>query len=442
MLVTPLLIAQMVLGQAAFTVGDVLVVPDPGGTGHASSNLAAGVGSTLCAFGARGLYSARPDVFDGVVVFTTSSMSGGLLGNSATPKGTIVRATASGTGYGTPLIPLPASEYGSAGKLGQCVFMGPVQNAPLNPDEDYRQPSFGGGSSPTGLTGIEVLGHEYGHHWLVFSAFDQGNGLDVLHRADTRDSTDGSAPNRMASATLHYSHLADSRSVMFGNFITPLGNGQYRLEGGERKYGALDQYLMGLRAAEETPPLRVLDDGSGMGLVGTPLRRGESEVVNAQDEVLVSVADFIRAQGPRVPAFPTAPRCFRVAFVLVLAPGATSATSDQLAVVEAYRKRWEGWFFQATEGRAATVTSLNAATACPEPALAPAADGGTTEEPDAGNSPSVAPDAGLNEATDAGDDLPGTTKIRPGCGCTGLAGSALPAAWLLALLALRRKVVR
>jgi hypothetical protein len=436
MLAMSLLLGQLLLGQSGTVIGDIVVVTDPNGTGHANTNVAAGVGSTLCAYGARGLYSVRPDIFDGVVVFTTSSMTGGFLGgNSATPKGTIVRATSTGTGYGTPLIPLPASDYGSPARLGQCVFMGPVQNAPLNPDEDFRQPSFGGGSSPTGLTGIEVLGHEYGHHWLVFSAFDQGNGLDVLHRADTGD---GNSSTPSTSATLHYSHLADSHSVMFGNFVTPLGGGQYRLEGGERKYGALDQYFMGLRAPEETPAMRVLDDGSGMGLVGTPLRRGESAVVTAQDEVLLSVADFVRAQGPRQPAFPTAPRCFRVAFVLVLAPGATTPTSEQFAVVEAYRKRWEGWFAAATDGRAATVTDLDAAATCPEPTLVTVADGGV----DAGGSPAQDGGALVQPAQDAGAGVDAgvadrTSKLKPGCGCNG----SLPLPWTLGAFAwaLRRR---
>jgi uncharacterized protein (TIGR03382 family) len=195
---------------------------------------------------------------------------------------------------------------------------------------------------------------------------------------------------------------------------------------------------MGLRSAEETPPLRVLDDGSGMGLVGTPLRRGEAQVVTAQDEVQVSVADFVRAQGPRQPAFPNAPRCFRVAFVLVLAPGATSPTSEQFAVVEAYRKRWEAWFTTATDGRAATVTELDANAACPEPPLSGPQDAGV----DAGE---VAQDAGAPESpagnaggtADAGEDLPGTSKVKSGCGCT----ATTPAPWFLLAFgwALRRR---
>ncbi|MEN9799628.1 MAG: Tol-Pal system protein TolB, partial [Pseudomonadota bacterium] len=264
---------------------------------------------------------------------------------------------------------------------------------------------------------------------------------EVLHRGDTREPLDGQETNRLSLVTLHYSALADSQSVMFGNFITPLGGGQYQLSGGTRKYGPLDQYLMGLRAPEETPPMRVLDDGSGMGAAEMPLRRGETKTASALDEVWVSVADVVRAQGPRLPAFPDARRCFRVAFVLVLAPGATTATAEQLARVEAYRTRWESWFLFATDGRAATVTTLDPAAACPAPLL-PAADAGTAGE-DAGSTEQDAggpTQDGGTSAQDAGNGQPDTGKLKPGCGCNG-AGAApwLVAFALWALRASRRR---
>jgi hypothetical protein len=440
-MLAPALLVHLVLAQAGTVVGEIVVVNDASGTAHSTSNLVAGVGSTLCAFAARGLSNQRPDVFDVVVAFTTNPLTGGLISNAATPKGTLVRSTSTGAVLGSPLIVLPPSEYGSPSRLAHCVFMGPVQNAPANPDDDFRAPSFGGGTTPTGLTGIEVLGHEFGHQWLVQSAFDSGAGRSALHRADAREPANGTQMDRSSLATLHYSHLADSESVMFGNFITPLGNDQYRLSGGARKFGPLDQYFMGLRSPAETPPMRVLDDGSGMGLIGTPLRRGETETVTAQRELLVSVDDFIRVQGPRVPAFPAARRCFRVAFVLVTAQG-TTATQAQLDLVDAYRRRWESWFTQATDQRANSVTSLEVFAECPEPALSvdagvPAEDAGVevdggTEEVDAGTNPMMTPDAGDPEELGRVD----TGKIRPGCGCS--SGAEFAACFALAFLSRRR----
>ncbi len=432
----------LLMSQVGTVSGEVIVVPDSSGAGHTTSNLIAGLGSTLCAFGAKGVYAAKPDLFDVVVVFTTNPLTGGGLTNSATPKGTIVRSTSTGAMYGSPLIVLQPSEFGSASRLSHCVFMGPVQNLPAMPDDDFRQPAFGGGTMLSGVTGIEVLGHEFGHQWLAFSAFDQGNGLDVLHRADAREPLMGMQTSRVSAATVHYSHLTDSRSVMYGNFITPLGGDQFRMSGGERGFGPMDQYFMGLRPASETPPLLVLDDGSGMGLIGTPLRRGETQTVTAT-AVNVPVDDFIRAQGPRVPAFPNAKRCFRVAFVLVTAQG-TTATADQLALVDRYRQRWESWFSTATDGRGNSVTSLDVFAECPEPPLGMDAgvvvvmDAGTPTELDAGTmQPPL--DAGVEPEPDAGPGDDGridTGKIRPGCGCAGSTDFTLAA---LLLVSLRRR---
>ncbi|MFO0600256.1 MAG: hypothetical protein U0228_33410 [Myxococcaceae bacterium] len=437
------LAAALVLSQTGTVQGEVVVVPDSSGSGHMTSNLVAGLGSTLCAFGARGLYAVKPDVFDAVVVFTNNPLTGSALTGAATPKGTLVRATSTGSGYGSPLIVLQPSEYGSAARLTHCVYLGPVQNLPAQPDDDFLLPMFGGGTSPSGTTGVEVLGHEFGHQWMAGSAFDQGQGLDVLHRADDRQPLMGTQTSRVSAATLHYSHLADSRSVMYGNFITDLGGGSYRLAGGPRGYGPMDQYFMGLRAPQDTPPLLVLDDGSGMGLIGTPLRRGETQTVTGMSAVNVSVDDFIRAQGARAPAFPQAKRCFRVAFVLVTQQG-TTASVDQLALVDRYRQRWESWFGPATDGRGNTVTTLDVFADCPEPSLGADAgvDAGVAPEMDAGvdAGADVVVDAGA-PASDAGSGDDGridTGKIRPGCGCGGGADLALLCLVVLPLLPRRR----
>lgn len=445
-MLSTLLVVKLTLAQAGVVHGDVVVVADTNGGAHTTSNLVAGLGSTLCAFGARGLYFAKPDVFDVVVTFTTHPLSGSPVGSPATPKGTVVRATGTGYTWGSPLIVLQPGEFGSPSRLSHCVYMGPVQNLPADPDDDFLLPSFPTGTMPSGVTGIEVLGHELGHHWLVQSAYDQGGGLRAMHRADGREPADNPA-DRVSMAQLHYSHLADSQSVMYGNFITPLGNGQFRLEGGARKFGPMDQYFMGLRAPEDTPPMLVINDGSQMGLIGTPLRRGESQVVSGT-AVNVSVADFVRAQGVRTPAFPDAKRCLRVAFVLVTQQG-TTATPQQLALVDAYRRRFERWFPFATDGRANGVTSLDVFEPCPEPPL----DGGVVEPVDAGVEVDAGVDAGATTEDDAGVELPGeeepprdggfydptTKKYRPGCDCTSV--PALSALALgLVLSSLRRRL--
>ncbi|MGV3622553.1 MAG: hypothetical protein ACO1OB_17170 [Archangium sp.] len=448
-MVSSFLVVQLALSQAGVVNGEVVVVADTNGAAHTTTNIVAGLGSTLCAFGARGVAYAKPDVFDVVVTFTNHPLTGSPLTSNATPKATIVRASGTGYTWGSPLIVLQPSEFGSAAKLSHCVFMGPVQNLPADPDADFLQPAFPTGTMPSGTTGIEVLGHEFGHHWLVQSAYDQGQGLRAMHRSDTREGG-STLEERVSIAQLHWSHLADTQSVMYGNFITPLGNGQFKLEGGARKFGPMDQYFMGLRSPEETPPMLVINDGSQMGLIGTPLRRGESATVSGT-AVNVSVADFVRAQGVRTPAFPNAQRCFRLAFVLVTQQG-TTATAAELALVDAYRRRFEGWFRFATDNRANAVTSLDVFEPCPEPPLG--SDGGV--EVDAGlpevDAGAIEVDAGLISDAgmeppvqmpmpDGGSVEPGTDtmKFRPGCEC-----DSMPAGGLLltVLLASRRRKVR
>lgn len=109
-----------------------------------------------------------------------------------TPAGNIVRQTDQGVVQGGFFIQQPPSAYGSPARLSHCVFMGPKRLLPANPDAAFLQPSGPfGGLSPTGMTAIEVLGHEYGHHWLAGMTYDLGDGArpQTLLRGDTRDGT-------------------------------------------------------------------------------------------------------------------------------------------------------------------------------------------------------------------------------------------------------------
>jgi hypothetical protein len=322
--------------------------------------------------------------------------------------------------------------------------MGPMRMLPANPDGAYLTPAgpVGTATVNSGMTGVEVLGHEYGHHWLLGVVYDKadGQGPQTLLRADTRMGGTGVGPS--TSATLHYSSLVDSHSVMWGSFITPMGGGSYKLEGGDRKYGFLDQYLMGLRSAAETPALLAIDDGSHLGMMGTTLAKGATETTTGT-AVHVDVQDVVRALGPRSPAYPAAQHCFRVAFVLVTQPGYTATAAD-IATIDAYRKRFESWFSWATDGRGFVDTRLDAADAC-KAVVVPPADAGTPVV-DAGL-PEV--DAGAPEVIDAGEPEPvvdagvidegnDTKKLKPGCGCNGV-GAEVPFALFGVLALLRRR---
>lgn len=477
------LVAGAAWGQVS-VVGDIVVVSDPSG---AITNLVAGMNpgvpipspqEQFCRAAYNQLRTVLGDDYDGIVAFTTSEQ---LTDLNNVWQGSPVRVD--GTGYGRTNQPWANTYQGQ--KLGQCVFMGTLgrtagfipgmsgtEALPAQPDDAWK-PSLGiplpGVSS---LTGIEMLGHEYGHHWLMGIEFDQADGRGPQHfiRAFNDDSsTGGGAPNQ------HYSHLADSRSVMYGECITDLGNGSFRIAGCQRKYSHIDQYLMGLRAPEDVTPMLVLEDPAnpGRGVDSVALgATASAKTVTGYTRHDVSADDIIRAMGSRSPAWPVAKHCWKVAFVVVLTPGQTAVPAAMLAKVERYRARWGPWFQFATDGRGTMDTQVYGTT-CDGTVLtpdagtpvvdagAPVIDAGTpvvdagTQPPefDAGSHETLEPDAGA-EAPDAGDitDTPqepvdaGPSKwdswqppntLRPGCGCGATGG--LGALWLLALAAAARR---
>lgn len=455
------------------TVGDLYVVQDPSGS---ITNLVASMmpGSIFpppqeqfcrAAFNAIRA-SGAPDDFDGVFAFSTSDQITDL---SNVWMGPAVRSAA--TGIGRDGVFPSVNTYNST-KLGQCVYMGALgttkgfipglpgsEPIPADPDADWS-PSLGVPlPGVTSLTGIEMMGHEYGHHWLLGIEFDQADGRGKQHfiRALTGDNPEG---GQMGHPNQHYSRLTDSRSVMYGECITDLGGGSFKLQGCPRKYSHIDQYLMGLRGENEVSPMMVLEDPAapGQGVDSLPMSRTSSgQTVSGLVRHDITAAEIIRAMGPRVPAYPNAQRCWKVAFIVVLAPGQTAVPAAMLTKVQKYQQRWGPWFNMATDGRGTMLTSLTGP-GCPTP------DGGVVVEPDAGV---VEPDAGMAEEDAGVVDPPdagggevitptpdagttkgptkeetrvdiGTTKLRPGCSCGAAEGLVLAA--LVGLLARRRRV--
>ena len=199
-----LTIALALAGTRAAAQSDVAVVLDTNGAIHGGFPLQ----SAFCRETAKRFLQANPDQFDGVVTFTTRSLSD--LEN--VQQGTPVMLTAQGIST-SPSFNFSAS-YGSNNKLAQCVFMGSLQKLPNNPDGPV-QVFFG---LPLGLTGVELVGHEYGHHWLLWLMYYKADGRGPQHLLRGYES---GSPNG------HYNYHADSHSVMYGNFITDHGNGSF-----------------------------------------------------------------------------------------------------------------------------------------------------------------------------------------------------------------------
>jgi len=341
--------AGLSLSASAQDVGDVAVLQDTTGQVHTPAGFEA-LQSWFCKAAARKFYETHGDVYDGVVTFTTRQLND----VENVQQGTPVRGTAQGIGRDGWQYLYGPSAYGSAGRLAQCVFMGALGKLPDSP-EGPATALFG---LPLGLTGMELLGHEYGHHWLFSVNYDKADGAgprDLLRGySDNAEDPSASYPNN------HYNAYSDSQSVMYGNFLQsgPPGGGagSYTFTGGVRGYGALDQYLMGLRSACEVPPLLAVDDGSGHGSDAVSTPRNQSISVNGTG-VEVTIDDVVRANGARVPDALASQKCWRVAFVLV-ADGNTPPTAAQVAKVDAYRSQFRTWFAQATGGRGSVDTRL------------------------------------------------------------------------------------
>jgi hypothetical protein len=482
------------LGQVSI-VNDLVVVQDPGGgiNGLVGMNNMSIFPSKQEQFCRAAFNAARQgglaDNFDGIFSFTTSEALSDI---DNVWQGPPVRQTATNIGRNGPF--LNTASYNSQ-KLSQCVFMGTLgrtgsffpglpagpEAIPADPDAAWA-PSLGipipGVQS---LSGIEMFGHEYGHHWLNGVEFDQNDGRGRQHfiRGFNEGNNEG---GQMGFPNQHYSHMADSRSVMYGECITDLGNGSFRFEGCQRKYSHLDQYLMGVRGACEVSPMMVLEDPANPGKGSDVIAMGRTSSGLTRTGLTrhdVTIEEIQRAMGVRSPAYPNAPRCWRVAFVVVLAPGQTTVPPAMLAKVERYRQRWSQWFTNATDGRGTMRTNVigpgcpvqvpiadpcnpDAGVRWPDGGVYVPDDAGVIEEPDAGaeepdagaiepdagpvvvDAGSAEPDAGpTGTPGDAGVD-PGEclncdlTKIRPGCGC-GAADASLLLAALGVLLARRRR---
>lgn len=465
-------LATVVAAQPISVSGDIVLVQDPTGaiTNLVGMNNQAIFPSHQEQFCRAAFNAARgaglSDDFDGVITFSAAET---LTDLDNVWQGSPVRSD--GSGYGRTNSP-SMNSYSSS-KISQCVFMGTLgrtasflgggfgpEALPADPDGDWA-PSLGiqipGVKS---LTGIEMMGHEYGHHWLLGIEFDQNDGRGRQHfirgYSEGQDGMNG-YPNQ------HYSRHADSRSVMYGECITDLGNGSFKLEGCARKYSQIDQYLMGLRGANEVSPMLVLEDpadpGKGVDAVAMG-RTSSATTVTGKTRHDITADEIIRAMGARIPAYPTARNCWRVAFIVVLAPGQTSIPQAMLDKVNRYKNRWGPWFSFATDGRGTMDTRIIGG-GCLVPSTdagVPVIDAGVSE-PDAGteeDAGTIETDAGVSETPDAG--TPATedagvidrgpskddTRIdigtfRPGCGCNAGGAEWLGLIALLGVLARRKQ---
>lgn len=275
---------------------------------------------------AGAFYSRFGDDYQQLIVYTNRSYIP--RSRSAFAFETTIRNGISGIGA---RIGDDSAAYGSRGGLESMVLMDSFGKYSTNPAARILREE----------TTLSVLAHEVGHRWLATARFN-----------------DGGAPSTelLGRQQAHWSfYMNSSGSHDEGNDIQDLGGGQFRTGGTSKRYGPLDQYLMGIRPSAEVPTFFIIRN---------PILEGEQSAERAPQSNVdirgtrkdVTVADVIAALGPRSPAPAPNPPAWRVAFLYVTDGDPSDGTA--LALVESIRSQFEAYFPLSTEGRLSIETRL------------------------------------------------------------------------------------
>lgn len=282
----------------------------------------------------RVFYRTHSDIFDAVYVWTDFDYDNGLgIAHSFNIRNHI-------NGIGLKSFDR-GSAYGSPERLSTIITMGNETGWPSDPQ-----------AHAAGLnSAISIVCHEQGHRWLAYVRFDADHDVsdDLLGRENA-----------------HWSFLVDTRtntqgtfsSLMEGNAWRDGGAGTFTtIESAVNYFTPLDQYLMGLRPADEVGEIHYLVTNAQL----TEFLREKSPFSGfsmSAARKTISVAQIVAREGQRLPDAANAPKEFRVAFILLTERG-TTPSSATLEKLSRYRNSLVRYFSLSTEGRASMDASLN-----------------------------------------------------------------------------------
>lgn len=228
------------------------------------------------------------------------------------------------------------SALGSPGRLEVVLTMNGLHRYLDDPDQVWPGDTF---------DAMGILAHEFGHRWLAYPFVDSAGTV---------------SPALLGRDWQHWNFFFDAdSSFMEGCDWTALGADSFVTTGATTTFGALDQYLMGLRSKAETGPLTVVNDPVNLDPPGIYVPYSIPAVgVRCHGRATTwTVDDIERVHGPRVPDAAASPHAWRVAFVLVV-PHGTGATAADLAKLGAIRARFPQVMTEATGGRGGVDVSL------------------------------------------------------------------------------------
>ena len=279
----------------------------------------------------KAFYRSQPDEFDSIFIWTDFSYDNGI----GVAHSFNVRNDISGIGL---RIFDRGTQYGSPSRLATVITMGNEANWPSDPQ-----------AQTAGLnTAVCIVCHELGHRWLAYIRFVSNN--------VTRD-------NLLGRDDSHWSFLADTRtnsegsfsSLMEGNAWRDGGSGTFTtVESAVNHFSPLDQYLMGLRSADDVGDISYLLTDEAF----AELIREKSPVTGISISALrktITVSQIIAHEGLRVPDAATAPKQLRAAFILLTEQETTGSTVQKIA---RYRDALGRYFSAATGRRASLDVSL------------------------------------------------------------------------------------
>ena len=281
----------------------------------------------------QAFYRRHSDSFDTTYVWTDFGYDNGLgIAHSFNVRNDI-------SGIGLKSFDRGAA-YGSPARLSTIITMGNEADWPSDPK-----------AHAAGLnSAISIVCHEQGHRWLAYVRFDAGHDIkdDLLGRENA-----------------HWSFLVDTRtnsqgtfsSLMEGNAWTNSGAGTFTtIESAVNYFTPLDQYLMGLRSADEVGEIPYLVTDAQLAEFlheKSPFSGFSMSAVRKT----TSVAQIVAHEGPRIPDSTTAPKQVRVAFILLTQQGSTPSSAT-IEKISRYRDSLVRYFSLATGGRGSMDASL------------------------------------------------------------------------------------
>jgi hypothetical protein len=226
--------------------------------------------------------------------------------------------------------------FGSPSRLETVLTMNGLHRYLADPDEVWPGDTF---------SAMRVLAHEFGHRWLAYAYVDSaGTAVPALLGRDRE----------------HWNFFFDAdSSFMEGCDWTAVGADSFVTTGATTTWGALDQYLMGLRSKAEMDSFFVVNGPTGMNPPGiyVPWSIPGVGIGCLGNATWWKVDDIERVHGPRAPDAASAPHAWRIAFALVVPQGQAAGAAD-LAKLGAIRARFPQLVTGATGGRGSVDVTL------------------------------------------------------------------------------------